>query len=193
MIMGTTQPIRSKNQIRELAAYFLERGEIRNHVLIVMSLNTALRICDLLRLTWDDVYDFENKRFRERVTLTEKKTRKTKVFTLNKQAIAALTAHKSSAKRGCALIASRKWSNRPISRQQAYRIIRDGAAALGFTSRVSCHSLRKTFGYLAWKAGVSPAVIMEIYNHSSLAVTQRYLGVTQDDLDDCYRTLAEEL
>ncbi|GHV44323.1 hypothetical protein FACS1894204_01270 [Synergistales bacterium] len=78
-----------------------------------------------------------------------------------------------------------------ISRVQAYRIVRAAAEALGFRFRVSCHSLRKTFGYFAWKFGISPAVIMEIYNHSSFAVTRRYLGVTQEDKDEVYLKLAE--
>jgi site-specific recombinase XerD len=78
-----------------------------------------------------------------------------------------------------------------ISRVQAYRVIRTGAEALGFDARVSCHSLRKTFGYHAWKHGISPAVIMKVYNHSSLAVTQCYLGITQDDINDCYSKLAD--
>jgi integrase len=156
-----------------------------------MGLNTALRVCDLLRLTWDDVYDFDSGRFRESVALTEKKTRKTKVIALNKRVIAALTAYKPVAGRGRVLFVSRKGTNKAISRQQAYRLIRVAGEALGFGGRVSCHSLRKTFGYFAWKAGVSPAVIMKIYNHSSMAVTRRYLGVAQDDLDDCYRKLAD--
>ena len=190
--MRTTQPIRDKQHVRELESYFLKRGEIRNHVLIVMGIHTALRIGDLLRLTWDDVYDFERKYIRENITITEKKTGKGKTVLLNAAIISALNLYSSTAKRGHAIIVSRKGEGNPISRVQAQRIISEAAEALGFPFSVSCHSLRKTFGYFAWKSGnINPAVIMKIYNHSSLAVTQRYLGITQDDLDDCYRKLAD--
>jgi integrase len=187
--MAVTQPIRDKHQVRELAAYYLKRGEIRNYVLIVMGVHTALRIGDLLRLTWDDVYDFGRACVRESVSIIEQKTGKSKIVVLNARIRAALTLYAPAAERGKALIESRKGTGKAISRIQAYRVIR--AAALGLAARVSCHSLRKTFGYLAWKSGVNPAVIMEIYNHSSFAVTRRYLGVTQDDKDEVYRKLAE--
>ena len=41
--------------------------------------------------------------------------------------------------------------------------------------------MRKTFGYYAWKYGTPPAVLMDIYNHSSYEITKRYLGIKQDD------------
>ena len=189
--MSATQPIRNKKQVRELSEYYLKRGELRNHLLIVMGVHTALRISDLLRLKWNDVYDFERKRVRENVTITEKKTGKSKIITLNKTIITALTICRSLARKGEYLIKSRKGENKAISRVQAYRIITAAAEALGFKDKVSCHSLRKTFGYHAWKNGVNPAVIMEIYNHSNFAVTRRYLGVTQDDKDEVYRKLAD--
>ncbi|MDR1061481.1 MAG: tyrosine-type recombinase/integrase [Clostridiales bacterium] len=187
--MSTTQPIRNKKQVQELAAYYLDRGEFRNHLLVVMGIHTALRVSDLLRLKWDDVYDFERERFRESVAVAEKKTGKAKLVALNTAIVAALRICFGAAARGAHLIKSRKGG--AIGRVQAYRIIRAAAEALGFRSRVSCHSLRKTFGYHAWKNGVSPAVIMEIYNHSSFAVTRRYLGVTQDDKDEAYQKLAD--
>lgn len=184
--MATTQPIRNKQQVRELATYYLKIGKIRNHVLIVMGLHTALRISDLLRLIWDDVYDFENNRVRTSISIIEKKTHKQKDIALNNKAVTALALYASkAAKPGCALIENPN-TKKVISRIQAYRLIRAAAEALDFQTRISCHSLRKTFGYHAWKSGVSPVIIMEIYNHSSLAVTRRYLGVTQDDKDAVY-------
>ncbi len=184
--MKTTQPIRNKKQVRALTEYYLRKGQLRNYALIVLGLYTALRISDLLRLRWDDVYDFDSGRIRVNFSIVEKKTKKAKTIALNNTAVGALTILAAkTAVRGRAVIENRK-TGKAISRIQAYRLIRAAAEALAFQTRVSCHSLRKTFGYHAWKSGVSPAVIMEIYNHSSLAVTRRYLGVTQDDKDAVY-------
>jgi integrase len=184
--MATTEPIRNKKQVRELADFYLRRGQVRNYVLVVLGIYTALRISDLLRLKWDDVYDFNTKRVLTSVTITEKKTGKVKTFALNKDAIhAIMLLEKNSARMGGFLIENTR-TKKAISRIQAYRLLRAAAEQLHLQCRVSCHSLRKTFGYHAWKSGVSPAVIMEIYNHSSLAVTRRYLGVSQDDKNSVY-------
>ena len=106
--MSATQPIRNKHQVRELAEYFLKRGEIRNHLLVVMGIHTALRVCDLLRLKWEDVYDFDLNCIRDNVEVTEKKTGKAKIITLNKAIISALNISLYTAKQGEYLIKSRK-------------------------------------------------------------------------------------
>ena len=60
------------------------------------------------------------------------------------------------------------------------------AEETGIDGNVSCHSLRKTFGYHAWKQGVPPAMLMMIYNHSSYQITKRYLGIIQEEKDDVF-------
>jgi integrase len=167
-----------------MSEFYLRRGQPRNHLLIVMGLYTALRVSDMLRISWDDVYDFNRGRVRTHIHIVEKKTRKPKTVALNKSIVTALMLCLGSARPGASLVANARTGN-AISRIQAYRLIRDAAETLGI-GRVSCHSLRKTFGYHAWKSDTPPTLIMEIYNPSSLAVTRRYLGITQDDKDAVY-------
>lgn len=76
--MAETEPIRSKKQLKELAGYYLKKGQLRNYTLIVMGVYTALRISDLLRLQWSDVYDEKQKTFHTHITVTEKKTKRRK-------------------------------------------------------------------------------------------------------------------
>lgn len=81
---------------------------------------------------------------------------------------------------------SRIGDNQPIGRICAFRIIKKAVNDLNLEGVISCHSLRKTFGYHAWKKGVPPALIMSIYNHSSIEITKRYLSIDQDDKDEVF-------
>ena len=184
--MATTEPIRDKQQLRALADYFLERGRFRDYTMIVLGAHTALRISDLLQLKWVDLYDEQRREFRTHFTLFEHKTGKRKTIALNQQAIHALRVYYPHRKSEY-IFTSRNGGTQPITRIQAWRVIREACRALGIDGHISCHSLRKTWGYHAWTEGdVSPVVIMDIYNHSNFAITKRYLGVAQDDLDQAY-------
>ena len=186
--MATTDPIRSKKQLKQLSDYFLQRKQLRNYVLVVLGVYTALRISDLLHLTWADVYDENAHHFRTHLTLTEHKTGKTKTIALNKQAVAALRLYYPHRQKEY-IFASRKGSG-PIGRVQAWRIIKSAADELHANGNISCHSLRKTWGYHAWTSqAISPVVIMDIYNHSNYETTKRYLGIAQDDLDKAYLSM----
>lgn len=193
--MSTTQPIRNKELLDTFKNYYKEnQPNIRNYTLIIAGLNTALRINDILNLTYDMVYKDNN--VKTHIVLTERKTGKKNCIYLNKELRAALlNYHKFLTdsdiykKGNTYLFPSPKNTNQPLSRFQAYRIIRNAAKILNLDETISCHSLRKTFGYHAWKQGKDPVVIMTIFNHSSFHITKRYLCIEQDDKDNIFRDI----
>lgn len=190
--MGTTQPLKSKTEITRLKEYFIKKGEIRNYAMITLGLNTSIRISDLLNLQWADVYNFHLKRYRKHISIIEQKTEKHTMIPLNKEAKKALDylmEQEKTITETDYIFKSRIGDNRPIGRTQAYRIIKHATEELNIEGTLACHSLRKTFGYQAWKQGVPPAVIMSIYNHSSLEITKRYLSIDQDERDAVFMKL----
>lgn len=187
--MGTTQPIRDKEELKQFMDYYrTERPNPRNYALVVMGVHTALRISDILGLRWKDVFDFEKGTFRTHLFVQEQKT--------GKQNVLALNPHVTDALRTCKELRSPAPDDyiftkttdyrTPLCRSQAFRIVKGAAEnALG-AEHISCHSLRKTFGYHAWKQGTPPALLMDIYNHSSYRITKKYLGIEQDERDSVF-------
>ena len=103
--------------------------------------------------------------------------------------LALKASRKEPIKENDVLFRSRNGKNRSIDRTFAFRIIKRAVDELDIEGTISCHSLRKTFGYHAWKKGVPPALIMPIYNHSSIEITKRYLSIDQDDKDEVFRKM----
>lgn len=192
--MSTTQPIRDIQKLHDFKKYYLVGKPCpRNYVLCILGLNTALRISDILRLKWEDVYDFSNGKYLSHISVVEHKTGKTNQIALNQTLTETLQeyycTYKSVPLAEEYLFQSRKGHNHPLGRSQAFRIIKEAACHVGLEQHVSCHSLRKTFGYHAWQQGVQPALLMDIYNHSSYGVTKHYLGIDQDDRDNVFRNI----
>lgn len=188
--MSAMQPIRELGDIEKMKKYFLNRGEIRNYVLIVTGINLPVRISDLLGLKWDDVYNFKMKCFKTHLILQEKKTGKKNVLMINDNVSEALgcLCERGECQVNSYIFKAYPHSTEPLTRVAAYQIIKRAADELGLEN-VGCHSLRKTFGYHAWKQGVHLALIMSIYNHSSIQVTKRYLGIEQDDKDEVMKLM----
>lgn len=190
--MGTTQPIRDRQELQNFSTYYKdEKPNLRNYALVVLGLNTALRISDLLHLRWNDLYDFEKLCFRDHLLIKEQKTGKRNRIAINEKAREAMEMYfnERNPAEDEFIFSKRTNPYKPLSRSQAYRIIKDDANHTTSEEAVSCHSLRKTFGYFAWQEGVQPALLMDVFNHSSYAITKRYLGIEQDEKDLVYLNL----
>lgn len=190
--MNTAEPIRNTAQLERIKQFYVqEYPNPRNRLLVIMGLNTALRVSDILSLQWRDVYDFRQCRLRSHIVLTEQKTGKSSRIFMNQNLTDALLDFldflgKTEDVEEEAFIFQGK-CKAPLSRSQVWRIIRKAASSCEIEGVISPHSLRKTFGYMAWKNDTSTVMLMNIFNHSSFEITKRYLGISQEDRDDVFR------
>lgn len=194
--MNIAQPIRQVNDLENIKNYYKKvKQSPRNELLVVLGLNTALRISDILSLTWNAVYDFERECYRKHIVLTEQKTEKRSQIYINRSVLEELRNYRAHLEYHHKVITpetflfSHSNKNVPITRVQAFRIIKQIATYYELPEIISCHSLRKTFGYHAWKQGIPPVLLVTVFNHSSFQITKRYLGIEQDDKDNIFKKI----
>jgi integrase len=182
------QPIRDKKKLESMRK-ILGASSKRDELLFTLGINSALRISDLLKLTIGDVVNDKGKP-QEYIDVKETKTSKAKRFPLTPKVVKAVNAYlleRPNAELREPLFRSKKGG--AITRQHAWLVINKAAEAVGITDKIGTHTLRKTWAYHAYKAGTDITLLQQALNHAAPSITLRYIGITQDDINNVYLSL----
>lgn len=148
-------------------------------LLTVVGINLGLRISDLLQLTYEDLRGDD-------LIIREGKTGKERKLKLNYHIQAAIEYFNEEPG---SFHAFRNQKGTVYSIQQVNRLIKKYFRG----TRLSSHSLRKTFGRQVWNNNQQSErallYLSELFNHTSVAITRKYLGIRQEELDDIYMNL----
>lgn len=176
------EPIRRQKDINAIKRLLESRP--RDYLLFVMGINNGLRAGDLLKLKVSDV---ENLKPGQTITIREGKTGKDNILMVNKSVHKAIKRllEKKQPESDRPLFASKK-GNGPITIQAVNAMIKRWTGSINLPGNYGAHTLRKTFGYMQrTKFGVGFEILAKRYNHSSPAVTMRYLGITAEEVNEC--------
>lgn len=184
--MNSVEPIRDKKKILAIKKNLREEGNYRNYLLFVMGINTALRISDLLSIKVGDVIDSKGN-IKEYLHIKEKKTGRPAKIYLNETVKDSLNNYLDQSKGidpDSYLFKSER-SSRALDRIRAWSLIQKWTDEAGLEGqRYGTHTLRKTWGYQARKQGVTIEQISEKLGHKSVAVTKRYIGINQEEINN---------
>ena len=175
--MQLVEPIRDLNDIERIKNYLI-RWWFRDFLMFIMGINIGLRISDLLSLKVKDVMNGDY------VELKERKTGKYKRFPLSDSYKWYLREYTVGMDPEEWLFQSQRGVNQRLTRIQAYRIFNRACEKLEIKINIGTHTLRKTFGYHFYKRTKDIALLQRIFNHSTPAVTLRYIGISQEIIDE---------
>lgn len=162
----------TKEDIKQL----LTGAKNKKHKLLIMFLySSGLKVSECVSLKIDDL-DLQGKTG----IIKDRKGKKDRDIILSEQLVKHLEEFLANRNDKNPYVFSVK--DRHIGIRQAQKIVNEAAKAVGIKKRVFCHALRSSFAMHLLESGTSIRVIQELLGHSNIATTERYRGVTKDQL-----------
>ncbi len=180
---NTTADFLTWEQNLNLIRKLYDDGNYKFSLLISLGSFWGLRISDLLKLKWNDILN------KDELIVIEQKTGKKRDIKINpqlqKHVNACYNKLQPSSENDFIFISQK---NTVYSIQRINVIFKDIKKKYKLKiSNFSTHSMRKTFGRQVFNsagtnAELALAMLAEIFNHSSVATTRRYLGIHKEEL-----------
>ena len=182
------EPLKNTRDINKVKQYLYGKENKRDYCIFVVGINVGLRAGDLLSLKINDVTDGTT--IFDTVIIKEQKTGKIRNFALNKNAKEAIQLYINSLAdydSNDYLFKSRKGGHLGV--RPLHHIIKTLTTDLGIKGNFGTHTLRKTMAYHRYINNVPLETLQKLLNHSSSAITLRYIGITKEVITDCYNAI----
>ena len=188
---NTTADYLDWNQAMNLIRSLYRDEEYKMSLLISIGCFWGLRISDILALRWNQILNTDE------FTIVERKTGKNRTVRINSQLkkhIAECYQKIEPIGVNAPILVSQKGTIYTIQRINV--ILKEIKVKYKLSIKnFSCHSLRKTFGRQVYNhnsdnAELALVKLMELFNHSSISITKRYLGLRQEELLNTYESLS---
>ena len=170
----------------------LERDQqYKFELLFAVGCFTGLRIGDILKLRWEDVFNCTS------LELVEGKTKKIRKIKLNPALVEILIRlhEKMGIENDQELLFANKTKTKAFNIQYVNRKLKEiGKQYLPSNKiSISSHLFRKTLGRHVWELNnyseKSLLLLGELFNHSSIKITKIYLGIKEEEIGDVYLNL----
>lgn len=164
----------------------------RDSLLVASGCFLGVRVSDLLQLRWTNLLSDE-------FVIQEQKTGKMRTLRVS----SSLQKHAKRCRKELgnppedAYVFVNK-QGEPLTRQAVDLILKAAKQKYRITSAkvFSSHSLRKTFGRRVWlqecaqgRGDQALLLLCDVFGHTSIAITKRYLGIRRDEILSVYDTL----
>lgn len=186
----TTSDYLQWDEAMQLVRFLYKDANYKMSLLISIGCFWGLRISDILSLRWNDILNVDE------FSIIEHKTGKQRTIRVNpqlKRHIADCYKQINPIGIKSPILVSQKGTVYTIQRINI--ILKEIKAEYKLSIKnFSCHSLRKTFGRQVYNqnsdnAELALVKLMELFNHSNVAITKRYLGLRQEELLSTYDCL----
>ena len=176
-------PIKDSNVLTEVQDTLLHnfRAGRRNYTIFQVGKATLLRVSDVMRLRWTDIFN-ENGTVRQNAFIHDKKTGKANLLYLKPIQTDLLTYqawYQKQKLHSTWLFPSTQHPDRHITEKQFYKTMSKTGDLLGI-NYLGTHTMRKTGAYRVYtQSNYNIGLVMNLLNHSSEAMTLTYLGLDQ--------------
>ena len=166
--MNWVAPIKDEKTLKDFGET-LKNVDYKYYIMFELGVGTGLQLQDILLFKVKDV------RNKKKITVEIGAKNIKNTFDISPELQKIIADYTKDKDPETYLIPGHNTANKPVSREQAYRVLRAAGHKIGLNS-IGAQTMRKTFAWKYYKETGDIYYLQNLFNHASPSITYRFIG-----------------